>query len=57
MARVEVRGGTVDIMPAGEEPDLVLLHSLLIDRSAFARIIRRLAKDRRVRLVALPGVR
>ncbi|MGO8919236.1 MAG: alpha/beta fold hydrolase [Stellaceae bacterium] len=55
MARVEVRGGTVDVISAGEGPDLVLLHSLLIDRSAFERIVPSLALDRRVHLVALPG--
>ncbi|HXZ02273.1 MAG TPA: alpha/beta fold hydrolase [Stellaceae bacterium] len=55
MARIEVRGGTMDIVSAGEGPDLVLLHSLLIDRSAFARVVPSLTKDRRVHLVALPG--
>jgi 3-oxoadipate enol-lactonase len=55
MARIEVRGGAMDITSVGEGPDLVLLHSLLIDRSAFARILPRLTKDRRVHLVALPG--
>lgn len=55
MARIEVEGGVVDVVSAGEGPDLVLLHSLLIDRSAFARIVPALAKRRRVHLVALPG--
>lgn len=55
MARVEVRGGTVDVMSVGAGPDLVLLHSLLIDRSAFSQIVPSLAMNRRVHLVALPG--
>lgn len=55
MARLEVRGGTMDIVSVGEGPDLVLLHSLLIDRSAFARIVPESTKDRRVHLVVLPG--
>jgi 3-oxoadipate enol-lactonase len=55
MARVGVPGRTVDIVSVGEGPDLVLLHSLLIDRSAFSRVVPSLATDRRVHLVALPG--
>lgn len=55
MALIEVPGGTVDIATVGEGPDLVLLHSLLIDRSAFARVVPRLATERRIHLVALPG--
>lgn len=55
MARISLQGGTMDIDTLGEGPDLVLLHSLLIDRSAFARVVPRLARSRRVHLVALPG--
>lgn len=55
MARIEVPGGIVDVISAGEGPDLVLLHSLLIDRSAFDRVVPALARHRRVHLVALPG--
>jgi pimeloyl-ACP methyl ester carboxylesterase len=55
MARIEVAGGVVDIASVGQGPDLVLLHSLLIDRSAFDRVVPELARGRRVHLVALPG--
>src|SRR6185437_15920335 len=47
--------GVVDVISAGEGPDLVLLHSLLIDRSAFDRVVPALARHRRVHLLALPG--
>lgn len=55
MARIEVAGGFIDVVSAGAGPDLVLLHSLLIDRSAFDRVVPDLARHRRVHLVALPG--
>jgi 3-oxoadipate enol-lactonase len=55
MARIEVEGGTVEVSSEGAGPDLVLLHSLLIDRTAFARVVPALAQRRRVHLVALPG--
>src|SRR5258708_5359166 len=55
MARIEVPNGVVDVVSVGEGPDLVLLHSLLIDRSAFERVVPRLARHRRVHLLALPG--
>src|SRR5216683_5253601 len=55
MARIEVPSGVVDVVSAGEGPDLVLLHSLLIDRSAFERVVPFLARHRRVHLLALPG--
>jgi 3-oxoadipate enol-lactonase len=55
MARIEVAGGGVEITSAGEGPDLVLLHSLLIDRTAFDRVIVNFTQKRRVHLVALPG--
>lgn len=55
MAAIEVSGGRVDIRSLGDGPDLVLLHSLLIDRSAFDRVLPELTKTRRVHLVALPG--
>ncbi len=55
MALIAVAGGVVDVVSAGEGPDLVLLHSLLIDRSAFERVLPRLSRSRRVHLVALPG--
>lgn len=55
MALIEVSAGVVDVESVGAGPDLVLLHSLLIDRSAFARVVPALAQSRRVHLVALPG--
>lgn len=55
MAGIDVAGGSVDIISLGEGPALVLLHSLLIDRSAFDRVAPELARSRRVHLVALPG--
>jgi 3-oxoadipate enol-lactonase len=55
MARIEVAGGGVEIISTGEGPDLVLLHSLLIDRTAFDRVLPNLAQRCRVHLVALPG--
>jgi pimeloyl-ACP methyl ester carboxylesterase len=55
MALIEVPGGVVDVVSSGAGPDLVLLHSLLIDRSAFEKILPALEKSRRVHLMALPG--
>ena len=46
---------TLDIVKTGEGRDLVLLHSLLSDRTAFDRIVPSLARQRRVGLVNLPG--
>ena len=46
---------TLDVQLRGEGRDLVLLHSLLSDRTAFDRIAPRLAAERRVFLVNLPG--
>ena len=45
----------LDIESAGRGPDLVLLHSLLAERSAFARVAAELAQSFRVHLVNLPG--
>jgi 3-oxoadipate enol-lactonase len=45
----------VDVEQRGSGPDLVLLHSLLADRSAFDRVAALLAGKRRVWLVNLPG--
>jgi 3-oxoadipate enol-lactonase len=45
----------LDVMQMGKGRDLVLLHSLLSDRTAFDRIAPRLAAERRVWLVNLPG--
>jgi pimeloyl-ACP methyl ester carboxylesterase len=55
MARIEVPGGVVEVEQRGRGRDLVLLHSLLIDRSAFARIVPLLEPHFRLHLVALPG--
>ena len=45
----------LDVEQIGTGRDFVLLHSLLSDRSAFERIAPRLARERRVTLVNLPG--
>jgi 3-oxoadipate enol-lactonase len=45
----------LDVVTTGQGRDLVLLHSLLSDRTAFDRVVPRLAAERRVWLVNLPG--
>jgi 3-oxoadipate enol-lactonase len=45
----------LDVVQMGQGRPLVLLHSLLSDRTAFDRIAPRLAAERRVWLVNLPG--
>jgi 3-oxoadipate enol-lactonase len=45
----------LDVAQIGQGRNLVLLHSLLSDRTAFDRIAPRLAAERRVWLVNLPG--
>jgi 3-oxoadipate enol-lactonase len=45
----------VELESRGSGPDLVLLHSLLADRSAFDRAVPALARRRRVWLLNLPG--
>jgi 3-oxoadipate enol-lactonase len=55
MAIVEVKGGRVDAEQLGQGSDLVLLHSLLTDRSVFDRVAPRLARRHRLTLVNLPG--
>jgi 3-oxoadipate enol-lactonase len=45
----------LDVVKMGRGPDLVLLHSLLSDRTAFDRVAPRLAAERTVWLVNLPG--
>jgi 3-oxoadipate enol-lactonase len=55
MAWIEAAGGRLEVFSTGEGSDLVLLHSLLIDRSAFKWVVPHLARTRRVRVVALPG--
>jgi 3-oxoadipate enol-lactonase len=55
MAIIEVDGARVDVSQQGEGRDLVLLHSLLTDRSVFDRVATTLARRRRLTLVNLPG--
>ncbi len=55
MPIIKVNGAHADVAQAGAGRDLVLLHSLLADRSAFGRVVPALAKHRRVWLVNLPG--
>ena len=55
MAAIAVGGGRLDVETRGEGRDLVLLHSLLADRSAFDRVVPHLSKTRRLTLVNLPG--
>ncbi|HCP00322.1 MAG: hypothetical protein CL573_09340 [Alphaproteobacteria bacterium] len=44
-----------DVVQAGEGPDLLLVHSLLAERSAFDRALPELAKGHRVTIPNLPG--
>jgi pimeloyl-ACP methyl ester carboxylesterase len=55
MALVKVANGVIDVIEKGSGPDLVLLHSLLLDRAAFDRIAPELSKKFRLHIVALPG--
>lgn len=55
MAIVRVDAADVDVVQSGSGRDLVLLHSLLTDRSAFDLVVPELAHDRRLTLVNLPG--
>jgi 3-oxoadipate enol-lactonase len=55
MTIAKVDGAAVDFVQAGAGRDLVLLHSLLSDRSAFDRVVPLLSKTRRLTLVNLPG--
>jgi len=48
-------GKALDVETTGAGPDLVLLHSLLSDRTAFHRVAPELAHSFRVHLVNLPG--
>jgi 3-oxoadipate enol-lactonase len=45
----------VDVEHLGSGPDLVILHSLLADRSAFDRVVPAMARKHRLWLVNLPG--
>ena len=44
-----------DLVQTGRGPDLLLLHSLLTDRTVFDPIVPRLARTRRVTALNLPG--
>ena len=55
MPVVDVNGTRLDVVQAGAGRDLVLLHSLLADRSAFDLVVPALARTRRLWLVNLPG--
>jgi 3-oxoadipate enol-lactonase len=55
VAIINVNGADADVAQAGFGRDLVLLHSLLADRSAFDRVVPALAKHRHIWLVNLPG--
>jgi 3-oxoadipate enol-lactonase len=55
MAIVKVDGADVDAVQTGSGRHLVLLHSLLSDRSAFDRVVPLLSKTRRLTLLNLPG--
>jgi 3-oxoadipate enol-lactonase len=54
-AAAAIQTKVLDVVTSGQGPDLVLLHSLLIDRSAYALVVPVLARSHRVHLVALPG--
>jgi 3-oxoadipate enol-lactonase len=55
MPIISVDGATVDVAEAGSGRDLVVLHSLLAERSAFDRVVPALACNHRLWLVNLPG--
>ncbi len=55
MPVIRVNGAHVDVAQAGAGRDLMLLHSLLADRSAFDRVVPALARNHRVWLINLPG--
>jgi 3-oxoadipate enol-lactonase len=55
MAIIEIGGARVDVEQTGAGRDLVLLHSLLTDRSVFDRVAARLSRGRRLTLINLPG--
>ncbi len=55
MPVIDVNGSRLDVLHAGAGRDLVMLHSLLTDRSAFGQVVPELSRTRRVWLVNLPG--
>jgi 3-oxoadipate enol-lactonase len=55
MAIIELDGSRVEVSQQGEGRDLVLLHSLLTDRTVFDRVAPALSRRRRLTLINLPG--
>jgi 3-oxoadipate enol-lactonase len=55
MSQINVNGGTLDAVEQGTGKPLLLLHSLLADRSVFDRVVPALASGRRVVVPDLPG--
>src|SRR3954462_3317427 len=55
MPLIKVGDAAIDVEQLGRGRDLVLLHSLLADRSAFERVAPALAEKRRIWLLNLPG--
>ena len=50
-----MRANALDVEIVGEGPDLVLLHSLLTDRTSYVALAERLASKRRLILLNMPG--
>ncbi len=55
MTSVRLDHGTLDVIDSGTGKPMLLLHSLLADRSIFDRIVPLLARERRVIVPDLPG--
>jgi pimeloyl-ACP methyl ester carboxylesterase len=55
MARISVKGATVEYQQDGAGPDLLLLHSLLTEMSVFDCIVPALMRKHRVTRLNLPG--
>jgi 3-oxoadipate enol-lactonase len=55
MTVIKIDGADLDVVQTGSGRDLVLLHSLLTDRSAFDLVVPELSKTHRLTLVNLPG--
>ena len=55
MAPVRLHDGVLDIAETGAGKPIILLHSLLADRTVFDRIVPLLAAERRVIVPDLPG--
>ena len=55
MPIVQTGSASTEVAQVGRGSDLLMLHSLLTDRSAYDRILPALARNHRVTLVSLPG--